>query len=39
MEINYNLSDEALEAIVVTAGACDQAWTIVNTYSDPCIPG
>jgi hypothetical protein len=37
MEMNYNLSDEALEAIVVTAGACDQVYTIVNTYVDPCV--
>ncbi|CAM8353736.1 hypothetical protein MCEWOLH11_00820 [Candidatus Methylopumilus universalis] len=33
----YNISDDALEAIVTTLGACSKVYTIVNTYDDPCF--
>ena len=28
-----NVTDEALEEIVLGAAACDKVWSIVNTYS------
>ncbi len=33
----YNISDDALEAIVTTLSACTKVYTIVNTYDDPCL--
>ena len=31
------ITDEVLEEIVLGAAACDKVYTVVNTYSDPCI--
>jgi hypothetical protein len=32
----YNISDDALEAIVTTLSACTKMYTMVITYIDPC---
>jgi hypothetical protein len=37
MNHNITLSDQDLEAIVLGAGACEQIFSIVNTYADPCV--
>jgi hypothetical protein len=31
------ITDEVLEEIVLGAAACDKVYTVVNTYSDPCM--
>jgi hypothetical protein len=31
------ITDEVLEEIVLGAAACDKVYTVVNTYSDPCL--
>jgi len=31
------ITDEVLEEIVLGGAACDKVYSIVNTYSDPCL--
>ena len=31
------ITDEVLEEMVLGAAACDKVFTIVHTYTDPCV--